>query len=172
MKRCKTAVTAALMTLFATMLLLQGCALFPKSDPDRPGYQEGRTTAFFYVLTKPALPEEIQEAVEEGYLVLRISTGDGVIPGGEAVKEAIDTFYMDESPAFREMVYNFYTMAVSRLESAVFESPEVSTATVLGNFLTGIEDALEVWTVTDAPPAPIVVPDKVEPPSPDPVPQE
>ena len=147
-------------------LLLSGCALFPQNDPERPGYQEGRTTAFLYTMSKPVLPEKTKEAVEEGYSVLRIVLADGIIPLDDVVKKNIDVFYGDESPEFRAMIFNFYTMAIQRLSTEISVSAGFPVSDVAKNFMQGISDSLQDWT-GEAPPEPDIPEDVVveEPPS-------
>jgi hypothetical protein len=141
--------------------LLGGCALLPKADPDRPAYQAGRYAAFFYTLTKPALPEKVRLAVEEGYSVLKIATADGVLPVDASVRAQIDLFYADASPAFRDMVFNFYLVAVQRLRMEVEGYPATPQPALVRNFMQGVADSLKDWSTLDAPPAPADAPIEV-----------
>jgi hypothetical protein len=137
----KKAVTALILAA-----LVSGCALFP-SDPDRPGYQEGRTAAFFYVMSEPVQPPEINEALRAGYLVLKTTAReyDGANNLDIIVQMEIAELYPDTTPEFREFVFNFYQMARTRLLNEIDLNVEVPTTTVVDNFLQGVEDSLKDW---------------------------
>jgi len=138
----------------ATALLVQGCAFMPKSDPDRPAYQAGRYAAFFYTLTKPALPEKVRLAVDNGYGVLSIVLANGTVPLDAAVSSRIDEMYADASPEFRAMIFNFYKMAVQRLQAEMELAPHIPSIEIVDNFMAGVADSLKDWGGIDAPPVP------------------
>ena len=126
--------------------LLAGCALF--HSPDRPGYQAGRTTEFFYIASKPALPEKITLAVEGGYDMIRLyGIASAEAGADEEVRALIEDKYPDATPEFRAMVFNFYSMAKNRLQSEVASNVNIPQSEVVENFLQGIADAKTDYSV-------------------------
>ena len=126
--------------------LLSGCALFP-SDPDRPGYQEGRTAAFAYVLTEPVQPPEVNKVIMAGYAVLKgiFDEFGETDPIDALVMMEIYNLYPDTTPEFRDFVFNFYKMARQRLDTEIDLNPDIPTPALLKNFLQGVEDSLHDW---------------------------
>lgn len=124
-------------------LMLTGCALF-KGDPDRPGYQEGRTAAFLYVATEPVQPPDINEAIRAGYSVMKNLLQEDAVD--VFVWMEIKDLYPDTTPEFREFVFNFYKMARQRIAGELEIYPDVPYPKFVENFLQGVEDSLEDWT--------------------------
>lgn len=112
---------------------------------DRPGFVAGRLAGDAYIATEDAQPEEISLAIRSTYAILKGVVKSESDPVDAAVNALIADTYPDTTDAFRSMVFNFYSMARTRLDGVIKTNVDIPSSVILDNFVAGVESALILY---------------------------